>query len=106
MSVVHYKSRTREQSKRRKNEYRWDERLKTKSDESTCLVYTGLHEELEHPKEEDEVNKEGLRMWWVVYYELIKRELKIRGICECRCDERLLCKTDGLMWYLLFIMNQ
>jgi hypothetical protein len=25
----------------------------------------------------------------VVYYESIKRELKIRCICECRCDERL-----------------
>ena len=24
-----------------------------------------------------------------VYYESIKRELKIRGIYECRCDERL-----------------
>jgi hypothetical protein len=25
----------------------------------------------------------------VVYYKSIKRELKIRGIYECRCDERL-----------------
>ena len=30
----------------------------------------------------------------VVYYESIKRELKIRPIYECRCDERL--KTRGL----------
>ena len=29
----------------------------------------------------------------VVYYESIKRELKIRGKYECRCDERLLTKT-------------
>jgi hypothetical protein len=29
----------------------------------------------------------------VVYYESIKRELKIRGIYECRCDERLQTKT-------------
>ena len=29
----------------------------------------------------------------VVYYESIKRELKIRCIYECRCDERLQTKT-------------
>ena len=29
----------------------------------------------------------------VVYYESRKRELKIRGIYECRCDERLQTKT-------------
>ena len=28
-----------------------------------------------------------------VYYESIKRELKIRPIYECRCDERLQTKT-------------
>ena len=28
-----------------------------------------------------------------VYYESIKREPKIRGIYECRCDERLQTKT-------------
>jgi hypothetical protein len=28
-----------------------------------------------------------------VYYESIKREPKIRGIYECRCDERLPTKT-------------
>jgi hypothetical protein len=31
----------------------------------------------------------------VVYYESIKRELKIRCIYECRCDERLQTKTKG-----------
>jgi hypothetical protein len=29
----------------------------------------------------------------VVYYESIKREPKIRGIYECRCNERLQTKT-------------
>ena len=29
-----------------------------------------------------------------VYYEVRKRELNIRLICECRCDERLKAKTD------------
>ena len=39
------------------------------------------------PKDRNEVNK------LVVYYESIKGELKIRGIYECRCDERLQTKT-------------
>jgi hypothetical protein len=30
---------------------------------------------------------------WVVYYESIKWDLKIRCIYECRCDERLQTKT-------------
>jgi hypothetical protein len=47
---VYFESRKRESKKRRKSEYRCDERRKTKDEESTCLVYTGLHEELEHPK--------------------------------------------------------
>jgi hypothetical protein len=29
-----------------------------------------------------------------VYYELIKRELKIKPTSECRCDERLKTKTE------------
>ena len=48
--IVYYESRKRELKKRRKNEYRCDERLKTKAEESTCLTYTGLYEELEHLK--------------------------------------------------------
>jgi hypothetical protein len=32
----------------------------------------------------------------VVYYESIKRELKIRCINECRCDERLQTKTKEI----------
>jgi hypothetical protein len=31
--------------------------------------------------------------FFVVYYESIKRELKIRSMYECRCDERLQTKT-------------
>jgi hypothetical protein len=45
--VFDYESRKRELKKRRKNEYQCDERLKTKAEESTCLTWTGLHEELE-----------------------------------------------------------
>ena len=32
-------------------------------------------------------------MSFFVYYESIKREIKIRCIYECRCDERLQTKT-------------
>jgi hypothetical protein len=31
---------------------------------------------------------------FVVYYESIKRELKIKPIYECRCDERLKTKSE------------
>jgi hypothetical protein len=31
--------------------------------------------------------------FYFVYYESIKRESKIRGIYECRCDERLQTKS-------------
>ncbi len=31
---------------------------------------------------------------WVVYYESIKREVKIKPISECRCDERLKTKVE------------
>ena len=34
-------------------------------------------------------------MFVVVYYESIKRELNIRLIYECRCDERLKSKDGG-----------
>jgi hypothetical protein len=30
----------------------------------------------------------------VVYYEMIKEELKIKSISECRCDERPKTKTE------------
>jgi hypothetical protein len=53
---VYFESKKRKLQKRRKNEYRCDERLKTKTEESTGLVYwvgrgTGTH------KDRDEVNK-------------------------------------------------
>jgi hypothetical protein len=39
------------------------------------------------------------RIHWVfclfVYYESIKRELKIKSIYECRCDERLHLKLGS-----------
>jgi hypothetical protein len=44
--LVYYDSRKRELKKRRQNEDRWDERLKTKTEEPTCLGCTGLDEEL------------------------------------------------------------
>ena len=34
-----------------------------------------------------------VEIYMSVYYESIKRELKIRSIYECRCDERLQTKT-------------
>jgi hypothetical protein len=33
-------------------------------------------------------------VWFVVYYETIKREVKIKPISECRCDERLKTKPE------------
>ena len=45
-----YESRKWDLKKKRKNEDRCDERLKTKEEESTYLECTGLHEELEHLK--------------------------------------------------------
>ncbi len=36
----------------------------------------------------------GYRRCSFVYYESMKRELKIRPIYECRCDERLKTKTE------------
>ncbi len=35
----------------------------------------------------------GLTIVFFVYYESIKREPNIRGIYECRCDERLQTKS-------------
>ena len=39
------------------------------------------------------VRRVDVRRVFIVYYESIKRELKIRCIYECRCDERLQTKT-------------
>jgi hypothetical protein len=48
--VVYYESIKRELKRRLKYEYRCDERLKTKNEESTLLSDTGLVVELEHLK--------------------------------------------------------
>ncbi len=47
---VYYESITREAKRRLTYEYRCDERLKTKNEESTRLTDTGLVVELEHLK--------------------------------------------------------
>ena len=41
------------------NDGRYDERLKDRVEESTCLTYTGLHDKtkLEIPTDKDEVNE-------------------------------------------------
>ena len=64
------------------SECRYDERLKTKAEESTRLTYTGSIGELEHLK------------ILFVDYETINRELKIKPISECRYDERLKTKVE------------
>ncbi len=48
--VVDYESIKREVKRRLIYEYRCDERLKTKTEESTRLSYTGLLGQLEHLK--------------------------------------------------------
>jgi hypothetical protein len=48
--VVYYESINRELKTRPTYECRYDERLKTKPEESTSLVYTGFLGELEHLK--------------------------------------------------------
>ena len=69
-NVVYYESMKRELKTRPTYECRCDERLKTKPEESTRLVYTGFLGELEHLQIETRLN--------VVYYESRKRELQIR----------------------------
>ena len=44
VSVVYYESRKRELKIRLMNEGRYDERLKARVEESTCLTYSGLHD--------------------------------------------------------------
>jgi hypothetical protein len=57
--VVYYESMKREVQTRPIYECRYDERLETKTEESTHLTYTGLIGELEAgtPKDRDEVNR-------------------------------------------------
>jgi hypothetical protein len=64
--------------------------IKTKVEESTRLAYTGVVRGTGTPKDKDEVNDERLASV------MGKRELKIRRIYECRCDERLQTKTKEI----------
>ncbi len=64
MNFLHYESIKREVQTRPLNKCRYDERLKTKAEESIRLTYTGLHGELEH-----------LKIKKFVYYESMKRKL-------------------------------
>ncbi len=57
---VYYESRTREVKTRPIYECRCDQTLKTKSEKSTRLVYTGLLGELEHLKKETRLTDEML----------------------------------------------
>jgi len=82
--VVYYESINREVKIRSMYECRCDERLQTKTKEFTRLTYTGF---LWGPTTVCPLNKSCSTC--PVYYESIKRDLKIRSIYECRCDERL-----------------
>jgi hypothetical protein len=44
VNIVYYESRKRELKRRLINKGRYDERLKAKVEESTCLTYTGFHD--------------------------------------------------------------
>jgi hypothetical protein len=57
--VVYYESIKRELKRRLIYEYRCDNRLKTKNEESTRLAYTGLVVELEHLKTKTRLNDEN-----------------------------------------------
>jgi hypothetical protein len=67
---------------------RCDERRKPKDDESTCLSYTGLFEELEY-----------LKIFLFVYYESIKRKLETKYIWGSKdrdeVNRREVCECDG-----------
>ncbi len=54
---VYYESIKRELKRRLIYEYRCDERLKIKNEESTHLTDTGLVVELEHLNDKDEVHR-------------------------------------------------
>jgi hypothetical protein len=85
-TFLYYESIKQDLKTRPINDCRYDERLKTKVEESTRLVYTGLFGELEHLKIETRY----------VHYESEsrKQELKTRPIYEGRCDERLKSKAE------------
>jgi hypothetical protein len=58
--LLHYEGIKRELQRRPIYEYRYDERLKTKVEGSTCLTYTGLFGGLEHLKIETRLIDERL----------------------------------------------
>jgi hypothetical protein len=81
--VVYYESIKRELKRRLIYEYRCDGRLITKNEESKCLSDTGLVVELEHLKTKTRlIDKKFESVLIVVYYESIKREVKIKPIYE------------------------
>ena len=64
------------------------------------IHWVARQNKLEIPRDKDEVNKreihEGKLVFprnFCVYYESIKRKLKIKCMYECRCYERLQTKT-------------
>ena len=61
--VVYHESIKRGLQRRLMYWYRWDERLKTKSEESTCLSDTGLVVELEHLRTKTRLKDEVKRLW-------------------------------------------
>ena len=106
-NFVYYESRKRDLKTRPIYECRCDERLKTKSEKSTRLTYTGLIGELEHLEIKTRLidkmfqvcgyfNETGRSppvgtgiFFYYYYYESRKWEVKTRLIYEDRCDERL-----------------
>ena len=65
------------------------------------MHWVARQNKLELPNDEEEVNN-----IIVVYYEWIKREPKIRGLYECRCDERLQTITCGTVGFCFFQLSQ
>ena len=87
---VYYESIMRELQTKPMYECRCDERLKTKSEKSTRLSYTGLFGELEHLQIETRlIDEKFVSVRSFIDYESTKRKLKTKYICECRCYERL-----------------
>jgi hypothetical protein len=88
---VYYESRNRDLKTRPIYVCRCDERLKTKSEKSTLLGYTGFLGELEHLRIKTRLIDEmfpsvmGEHVFLkFVYYESRKRELQTRPTYECR----------------------
>ncbi len=77
---VDYESKKREIKRRLIYEYRYDERLKTKKEESTRLSDTGLVVELEQLKTKtrliDEITENISNPRFLFIFKSIKRELK------------------------------